>query len=549
MASKPKIVVVDDSRTQRTTISLALEQKGYEVVQGANGLEAISLVHHEDPDLLVSDIMMPELTGYQVCRLLKNDPATQDLPIILLTTMDHQQHRFWGKEAGADSYVLKAADSGPLQKEVARLLETKKRLPQEERPGKGPALPYQGAHARLTDLLDRLLFEATITNRIREIGRFGGEVMSSLQAFFEFFQGLIDYQISLLCLRTYNGPLMIVHLVGPVPAAFLELAKKTVMKERFLVLEENETIHEKILNPESLTQEEPAEKLHPAALSIPFSTALQEGGLAVFNATANRYTEETGHALKIAARELEAILKSNLQAEAMEKLKADFTAMTIHDLRSPLISVISVAAMMEDGLLGPITEEQKKWLGKVQGSARNLVDLVSDFLDLSKLEAGRLDLTKEEMDLGLLLQNSLENYSPLAREKKINLRNHFVSSLPKIYADPRRLEQVLSNLLSNALKFTSEGGAIEVGAGPENSAGVRIWVKDNGVGIPPDEIGQIFEKYRQAMSGKISEQKGTGLGLVICKMIVESHGGRIWVESNEGQGSTFFFSLPLGQKT
>jgi signal transduction histidine kinase/DNA-binding NarL/FixJ family response regulator len=545
MVSTPKIAVVDDSRTQRSTISLALEQKGYHVIQGCNGLEAIGLVHQENPDLLVSDIMMPELTGYQVCRLLKNDPATEDLPIILLTTLDHQEHRFWGREAGADSYVLKAADSAPLEKEVARLLKEKKRLPEEERKRKGsPPIGRQGAQARLTDLLDRLLFEATISNRIREIGRFSGDLMGSLQSFFEFFQGLIDYQISLLCLRTSNGPFMIVHLAGSVPAAFLESAKKTVMKERLLIPKENETIQEKILNPESLSQGERADKTGLGVLSIPFSVALQEGGLVVFNQNAD-YTEETGHALKIAARELESILKSNLQAEAMEKLKADFTAMTIHDLRSPLTNVISTVAMMEDGLFGSITDEQKKWLGKVQASTRSLVNLVSDFLDLSKLEAGRLELIKEEIDLKLLLQNNLENYSPLAREKKISLGSNFAPSLPKIHADPRRLYQVFNNLLSNAIKFTGEGGEIEVGASQESPAEIRVWVKDSGVGIPPGEISILFEKYRQAKSGKTSEQKGTGLGLVICKMIVETHGGKIWVESGESKGTTFFFSLPL----
>ena len=227
-----KIVVVDDSRTQRSTIALAIERKGHQVVQGSNGLEAIHLVHSERPDLLVSDIVMSELTGYQVCRLLKNDPATEDLPIILLTTLDHQEHRFWGKEAGADSYVLKGADTAPLEQEVARLLLEKKRRPKEERAPKGGASSArQAAHARLTDLLDRLLFEATISNRIRETGRSSGDLIRSLKSFFEFFQSLIDYQIALLCLRAPNGPMLVVHLAEQIPNSLLEEAKKSAMEE------------------------------------------------------------------------------------------------------------------------------------------------------------------------------------------------------------------------------------------------------------------------------------------------------------------------------
>ncbi|MGH7828884.1 MAG: response regulator, partial [Candidatus Binatia bacterium] len=299
-----KIVVVDDSPTQRTNIALTLGRKGHQVIQGSNGLEAITLVQRENPDLLVSDIMMPELNGYQVCRLLKNDPATEDLPIILLTTLDHQEHRFWGREAGADSYVLKSADSAPLEKEVTHLLREKKRLPEEERQRKGsPPAGRQRAQARLTDLLDRLLFEATVANRIREIGRVGGNFDLSLRNFFEFFQELIDYQIAMLCQRFSGGPLLVVHLRGTVPAAFLESARQTAHKEKLLAPKEKETVQQKILNPDCLGKEKPAENVTLAVLSVPFSNSLQEGGLAVFSTNPSLYTEETSNTLKIAAQE------------------------------------------------------------------------------------------------------------------------------------------------------------------------------------------------------------------------------------------------------
>jgi len=173
------------------------------------------------------------------------------------------------------------------------------------------------------------------------------------------------------------------------------------------------------------------------------------------------------------------------------------------------------------------------------------VDLVSDFLDLSRLEAGRIDLVRQEVSLEQLIQNSLDNYTVLAQGKKISLRSNVDPALPQIKADPRRLDQVLSNLLHNAIKFTGEGGQIEVGAGGQNGKETRVWVKDTGAGIAPDELGLIFEKYRQSASGKTSIHKGTGLGLVICKMIVEAHQGKIWAESEEGKGTTFSFSIPI----
>lgn len=540
-----KIVVVDDSPTQRTNIALTLGRKGHQVTQGSNGLEAITIVQKENPDLLVSDIMMPELNGYQVCRLLKNDPATEDLPIILLTTLDHQEHRFWGREAGADSYVLKSADSAPLEKEVARLLREKKRLPEKERQRKGsPPAGRQRAQTRLTDLLDRLLFEATVANRIREIGRVSGNFDLSLRNFFEFFQELIDYQIALLCQRTSAGPLLVAHLRGTVPAAFLESAKQTVSKEKFLAPKEKETVQQKILNPDCLSKEKPAENVTLAVLSVPFSTSLQEGGLAVFSTNPALYTEETSNTLKIAAQELEPALKFILQSEAMEKLKEDFGAMIVHDLRSPLNTMMSSVSMMGEGLVGAFNEEQKKWLARIQESGQKMMSLINDFLDLSKLEAGKIELVKEEVDLKQLIQNSLDTYAVLAQDKKISLANRVDSALPAVIADPRRLDQVLTNLLSNSVKFTGEKGTIEVGASRDGQE-TRVWVKDSGVGIPSQEIGLVFERYRQTTSGKTSKHKGTGLGLMICKMIVEAHGGKIWVESEINKGTTFFFSLPL----
>jgi len=238
--------------------------------------------------------------------------------------------------------------------------------------------------------------------------------------------------------------------------------------------------------------------------------------------------------------------KQAVELEAANKAQADFAAMIAHDLRAPLTAVISGAAMLEDGLFGPVNEEQKKWLAKIQDSSGNLVDLVSDFLDISKLEAGHIDLIKGEVKLDRLIQDTLDTLLPLAAIKKLSLASHVAPALVPIKADHRRLEQVLANLLSNAIKFTREGGAIEVGASRENGTASRVWVRDTGVGIPARELGSLFEKYRQTTSGQTAEQRGTGLGLVICKMIVEAHGGKIWAESEEGKGTTVTFTLPYG---
>jgi signal transduction histidine kinase len=234
------------------------------------------------------------------------------------------------------------------------------------------------------------------------------------------------------------------------------------------------------------------------------------------------------------------------ELETANKTQADFMAMIVHDLRAPMSNVVGVATMMEDGYMGSLTDEQRKWIGKIKSNTDNLVALVNDYLDVSKLEAGRIDLSRGQVDLNVLLRNTIENFAPLATDKRISLTSGTDVSLPAIQADARRLEQVLNNLLSNALKFTPEGGEIELGASADG-AEAKIWVKDAGVGIASEELGRVFEKYRQSASGKISNHKGTGLGLVICKMIVEAHGGKIWGESEEGEGTKFTFTMPLDQ--
>ncbi len=226
-------------------------------------------------------------------------------------------------------------------------------------------------------------------------------------------------------------------------------------------------------------------------------------------------------------------------------MQADFNAMIAHDLRSPLMSITGTTEVMMGGLFGEVNEEQKKWLAKILSNASSMVNLVGDFLDVSKLEAGYVDIHAEATELDQLLDRSLDNYRFLAQNKTITIRKTIDPSFLWIQADGRRLDQVLGNLITNAIKFTSEGGEIEIAATRFSATEATVWVKDNGAGIPADEIDYLFNKYRQGSNSRNCGPKGTGLGLVICEMIVKAHGGKIWVESDVGKGSTFYFTLPL----
>jgi signal transduction histidine kinase len=262
------------------------------------------------------------------------------------------------------------------------------------------------------------------------------------------------------------------------------------------------------------------------------STLAGQAGMAISNAQLYEHSAEQA-----------------IELEKAAKQQADFSAMIVHDLRSPLSTIMGVMEMMQGGLLGDLNADQNQWLARVRNNAAGLVELVSDFLDISKLEAGRVELSRAPTDISKLIQEAVENFGPVARSKNIELIDRTEVLLPAIKVDSRRLGQVLSNLVSNALKFTGANGSIKLHARHDLRSGIIVEVQDTGMGIPQHEIPTLFQKYRQTSSGKTSEHKGSGLGLVIAKMIIEAHGGKIWVESEEGKGTMFAFKLPIAANT
>src|SRR5262245_55476161 len=257
--------------------------------------------------------------------------------------------------------------------------------------------------------------------------------------------------------------------------------------------------------------------------------------------------ETIGNQMGIAvqrARLHEETKRQALELAKASELQADFTAMIAHDLRSPLVNILGVAETLKNGLFGPINDEQAKWLERLLTSGQNLVSLVSDFLDLSKIESGYMELARETLDVNHLVSYTVENYQALIKQKELRLTCSVSEHPLEIQGDRRRLEQVLNNLLSNAIKFTDPGGLIKVTAQDDGSFGVKIEVADNGVGMSATQIDQLFQEYRRGSRGQKGDRGGTGLGLVICKMIVEAHGGKIWVRSEEGKGSAFTITVP-----
>src|SRR5262249_5030857 len=235
------------------------------------------------------------------------------------------------------------------------------------------------------------------------------------------------------------------------------------------------------------------------------------------------------------------------QLEAASRHKSEFLANMSHELRTPLNAIIGFSEVLNERMFGELNEKQDEYLKDIYASGQHLLSLINDILDLSKIEAGRMELEVTDFDLPAAIDNALILVRERASRRGITLGRAIDDRVGMIRGDERKVKQVLLNLLSNALKFTPEGGRIDVRAAM-NDGMAEISVTDTGVGIAPEDQEAIFEEFRQVGTAD-KKVEGTGLGLALSRKFIELHGGRIWVKSHVGQGSTFTFTIPrLGSR-
>ncbi len=239
------------------------------------------------------------------------------------------------------------------------------------------------------------------------------------------------------------------------------------------------------------------------------------------------------------------VQEKSSQLEVANRHKSEFLANMSHELRTPLNAIIGFSEVLLQGIFGAVNEKQREYLDDVLASGKHLLSLINDILDLSKIEAGRMELELSSFGLTGVLDSALMVVRERSSRHGIALAAILPNDLPPIEADERKVKQILYNLLSNAVKFTPDGGRVEVRVERDDGA-VRIAVADTGIGIAPEDQEKVFEEFRQV--GRERAREGTGLGLTLTKRFVELHGGRIWLESEPGSGSTFSFTLPIHQR-
>ena len=277
------------------------------------------------------------------------------------------------------------------------------------------------------------------------------------------------------------------------------------------------------------------------------------GGLTIYRRTTGSFPSEVVNLLQtFATQSVLAIQNARLfreiedksrQIEAANRHKSEFLANMSHELRTPLNAIIGFSEVLGERLFGELNEKQAEYTDDILSSGRHLLSLINEILDLSKVEAGRMELELATFDLALAIDNARTFVRERATKHGINLDVTVDERLGDFVGDERKIKQILLNLLSNAVKFTPEGGRIGINAKQVDGA-VEISVSDTGIGISPEDQAKIFEEFRQVGGDYAHKREGTGLGLTLAKKFVELHGGKIWVESEVGKGSTFSFTLP-----
>lgn len=532
-----RVLLVEDNDDDALLIRESLSETTLEIERAERLSTALAKLARSKFDAVLLDLSLPDAWGLDTIRRLRREAAA--VPIVVLTGLNDEEIALRAVEEGAQDYLFKGQADGHW---LAR------------------SLRYAIQRHRAEETLKERNRELLILQKISETILGSLDLKAVLEKILEETMVSDSFDLGNIRLLDRSGEML------EVVAGRGYRCPESVLGHRALARtteSEQSKFGDRLFREpcveEELQQCDGYRTLKKEGVESFVMVPVRANGevvgtLQLASRTPRKFKPEEvnllqtiGNQLGVAVQKAQLYEETSRQALELEKankMQADFAAMIAHDLRSPLMNIMGVVEVMTEGMFGSVTKEQKKWLARIEANSQNLVDLVSDFLDVSKLESGYVDINREMVNLTGLIQKNVDSYRVLALDKRISIHGAVDPSLPSVQADPRRLEQVLSNLITNAIKFTGEGGTVEVGAALAGATLIRVWVRDDGVGIAANEMGHLFEKYRQGGNVKHSSHKGTGLGLVICKMIVEAHGGRIWAESTEGSGATFLFSLP-----
>jgi protein-histidine pros-kinase len=542
------ILIIDDRPTNRDVLRTVLGYKDHCVIEAEDGAEGLEMARATRPDLIIADILMPRMDGYEMVRRLRSDPAVDHTPVIFYTATYLKSEALKLAEAcGVSHLIIKPSDPQDILDTVsAALSETTNAKPLSEN--------FDREHLRLmTDKLAQKVCELEESNhRLIEEAAQRRIAEEALRSGEDRMRAILDSVMDAIITVDSEGNVI---EINPAAEAKFGYARATTIGKPLppLIIAQGSTAREAHGLAQYIAEhgapvlgnrvEATALTAGGAELPIELTvTPILGDGKALFTAYIRDLTEQK--AREEMRRRSERLEQENRYIQESNRLKSRFVANMSHELRTPLNAIIGFSQLMHDGKVGAISEMHKELTADILTSGHHLLDLINDILDLSKVEAGKMEFHPEPLDVATVFKEVQESVRPLNGQQSIVIEMDLDRSLGEVFTDKRTLKQVLYNYLSNAIKFTHEGGRITLRSRCQPPDCLRIEVEDNGIGIRAEDIKKLFLEFEQLDNCEGKKYAGTGLGLALTKKLVEIQGGQVGVRSEPGKGSLFYAVLP-----
>ena len=561
-----RILIIEDDPVSRNLLKNIFRNEGYEVSEADDGIRGLEMALADPPDLICLDVILPGLSGYEVSRSLKQDENGAKIPILMITSLAKREDVLKGLKSGATDYITKPF--APVEVLARVKINLENRFAMKE------LLERSGRFELACDVLETTTSSLELKQVLYHLVSKTAEFLNADRCSIITVEGSWgnDEDIPV-------GRLLVSHEVPNVPELTINLVKYPEILKSFRTGE--------VVVVEDVSSDPLMENVKEHISDLPFNSVIalplafrgEILGAMLLRAT----RAETGftndeinmariiagastNALRNAAlyqrilRKNEALERmneelsiANQELENLSQAKSDFVSMVSHELRTPLTSIIGFSELLAEAHVGELSEEQEEYIRQILRKGKDLLALINDLLDTGRLESGKLALRYREVDLEDVIL-SVRSSTRHVTESLPIINTHIPDDLPAFEGDSEKITQVLTNLVTNALKFSPPGSPVDIIASKirgrrESDHGdlIQISVKDRGIGIPEDERQRIFDQFVQVQQGASRTFQGAGLGLYICRSFVELHGGKVWVDSTVGDGSTFHFTIPIKQ--
>jgi signal transduction histidine kinase/DNA-binding response OmpR family regulator len=544
-----RILIVDDQKFAARLLRDLLVPHGFVVDEAYDGLAAFHFAVKSPPDLILLDLMMPGIDGVETCRKLKREPKTASVPVIVVTAKREKEYLIDAFRVGADDYLCKPVFDHELLARVRANLARSEAVSLLERPNavKNEALSLLEKKVRNSEVLLEISQAATSTFDSAEILRI---VVMKIA------DHLHVHRCSFARIDEENGYAVVLASSDAPGVEGLRIDLNRYPEIREAARTGKPVVIEEAKNHPLLREvrEEIRRLDFNSLMVLPVIYRSEVIGTLMLRAAGEKAfsSEEVdfcGLAANISARALknadlfERVMDGNRRLKEIDRLKSDFVRTATHEFSTPVTVLHGYLDLIRDEGEDNLTPRQREYLAIALESSDRMVDLIDDMLDLAKLEAGKVAYEILRRDVRDPVEKVFAILAPYAGESGLTVRIEHPEEAYFAYFDNQRIERVVMNLVGNAIKYTAPGGDIAISF-RRVEAEVHVSVCDTGEGIPAAYLTEIFDEFTQVKRDSV--RKGAGLGLAICKKIVEAHNGRIWVHSSENEGSCFSFSLPAG---